>query len=146
MTPEGVISSTNFEKNRGSLPWPLETGTVVYDYGPQTYEGTSLKFDNDGWTFQTPIGQPVKAIFDGEVTSVNVFDMATGSQVVMLKHGKYFSVYGGVVNVTVTKGQHVKAGQVLGKAATSMEGVGEMEFRLLNETKFVNPALWLKRK
>lgn len=146
MTPEGVISSTNFEKNRGSLPWPVETGTLVYGFGTQTLAGTPVTFVNDGYTIHTPIGAPVKAIFDGEVSSVYFVDVNTNSQVVIVKHGKYFTAYGGVTNPTVKAGQAVKTGQTLGRVVTNDEGVGELEFRLMIESKFVNPAQWLKSK
>lgn len=146
LTPKGVISSELFEKNRGSLPWPVQSGTVVYTFGRNTYEGTKLAFENEGWTIQTPIGQPIKSVFDGVVTSIMYIDAATSSQVVMIRHGKYFSVYGGVTGVSVSKDEAVKAGQVIGKAVTNEIGVGELDFRLLNESRFINPAQWLKNK
>jgi len=146
LTPEGVISSTNFESNRGTLPWPVETGVLVYGYGSNEYQGTGLKFENNGYTIQTPIGQSVKAVFDGEVKSVMYLDPTTNSQMIMVQHGKYFSVYGGVTGVSVKKGDNVRVGQSLGKVVTSEEGVGELEFYLLIETRYLNPAQWLKRK
>ncbi|HEY8387934.1 MAG TPA: peptidoglycan DD-metalloendopeptidase family protein [Parasegetibacter sp.] len=144
LTPAGVISSTNFENNKGSLPWPVDRGEVVYEMGTQELSGTGLKFENDGITIYTLLGTDVKAVFDGEVMRVLFLD--GNSQVVMIKHGKYFTVYSGVTGATVSKGQTVKTGQVIGKVAANVDGVGELDFQVLMETRNQNPRLWLKKK
>lgn len=146
-TPEGVISSSNFEKNRGQLPWPVETGTVIYHFGRNAVAGMNgITLDNNGLTIQTPIGQPVKAIFDGEVISVSMLDAASGAMLITIRHGKYFTSYGYVKGVTVSRGQQVLAGQTLGGVAVGADGVGELEFCITQESRFINPALWLKRR
>ncbi|MCZ0212160.1 M23 family metallopeptidase, partial [Streptomyces sp. UMAF16] len=67
------------------------------------------------------IGSPVKAIFDGEVLLVNNYD---DLQMIVIKHGRYFTGYSNLNGVTVSKGDNVKAGQVIGKVAANLDGVG----------------------
>jgi murein hydrolase activator len=138
-TPEGMIVSDNFEKNKGRLPWPVEAGVVKTPFGNYGIEGTKIRGNNPGITIETQAGASVKAVFDGDVTSV--FDIE-GISVVLVRHGKYFTTYSGMSTVSVSKGAKVKAGQVLGKAASN----GEIDFLLLQENRNLNPESWLKGK
>lgn len=142
-TPEGEIISDNFEKNKGHLPWPVDRGTVKIHYGVYSVEGTTIKGNNPGLTMETDQGAPVKAVFDGEV--ITVFDV-DGSSAIVIKHGKYFTSYGNLASVTVSKGQSVKAGQVIGRASSNADGNGEVEFLLLQESRNIDPEPWIQRK
>jgi septal ring factor EnvC (AmiA/AmiB activator) len=92
---------------------------------------------------ETEQGAPVKAVFDGEV--ITVFDV-DGSSAIVIKHGKYFTSYGNLASVTVSKGQSVKAGQVIGRASSNADGNGEVEFLLLQESRNIDPEPWIQRK
>ena len=97
--------------------------------------------DNIGLTLGTQEGISVKAVFEGIVSSI--YDVA-GSQTVTIKHGKYFTTYYNLTGVTVSKGQEVKMGQVIGKAGANDDGDGEILFVVNNEATFIDPQLWLK--
>ena len=142
-TPEVTKVSVGFENNRGNLPWPVDKGTITSSFGRQRIEGTKIDEDNSGITIQTLSGAPVKAVFEGVVTTV--YDVA-GSQTVTIKHGKYFTTYFNLSTVTVAKGAKVAMGQVIGKAAENFDGDGEILFMLNEEMRFVNPEIWLKNK
>lgn len=142
-TPEVTKVSVGFENNRGNLPWPVDKGTITSSFGRQRIEGTKIDEDNSGITIQTLSGAPVKAVFEGVVTTV--YDVA-GSQTVTIKHGKYFTTYFNLSTVTVAKGAKVTMGQVIGKAAENFDGDGEILFMLNEEMRFVNPEIWLKNK
>ena len=142
-TPEGAIVSDNFEKNRGKLPWPVESGHIKTPFGNYSVAETKIVGNNPGITIETQPGASVKAVFDGDVSSV--FDIE-GVSVVFLRHGKYFTTYSGLSSVSVSKGQKVKSGQVMGRAAENADGNGEIEFLLLQETKNLNPEVWLRRR
>ena len=142
-TPEGELISDNFEKNKGKLPWPIDKGNIKVNFGRYSIPNTKITGDNPGLTLETEDGAAVKCIFDGEVTSV--FDIE-GESNVLIRHGKYFTTYGNLASVTVTKGQKLKAGQVIGKAGTNGDGNGEVEFLLLLEAKNQDPALWIRRR
>jgi septal ring factor EnvC (AmiA/AmiB activator) len=142
-TPEVTKVSVGFENNRGNLPWPVEKGTITSSFGRQRIEGTKIDEDNGGITIQTLPDAPVKAVFEGVVTTV--YDVA-GSQTVTIKHGKYFTTYFNLSTVTVAKGAKVSMGQIIGKAAENFDGDGEILFMLNEEMRFVNPESWLKNK
>jgi septal ring factor EnvC (AmiA/AmiB activator) len=142
-TPEVTKVSVGFENNRGNLPWPVDKGTITSSFGRQRIEGTQIDEDNSGITIQTLPDAPVKAVFEGIVTTV--YDVA-GSQTVTIKHGKYFTTYFNLSTVNVAKGTKVSMGQMIGKAAENFDGDGEILFMLNEEMRFVNPETWLKNR
>lgn len=143
-TPEGLTQSINFEKNRGHLPWPISSGIVIAHFGPQSVPGTKLREVNDGIFISTTVGASVKCVADGEVAAViNLNEY----QAVLVKHGKYFTTYSKLSDVSVSKGQQVSAGSVIGRAAADFEGGGEIEFIVMNDKNiYLDPERWLKSR
>lgn len=135
------VLDANFERNRGSLPWPSD-GYILSSYGPNVLPG-GVEYNNPGVSIATPTGSTVKAIFDGEVTLVNSMD---DKQVVFIKHGKYFSVYSNLSSASVSRGQTVKTGQTVGRAGANDDGQGQVDLIIMKESSNVNPALYLRRK
>ena len=124
-TSADVALSDNFEKSRGHLPWPVASGTIAMRFGPHEYL-KDIYHNNQGITIETSPGTSVKAVFKGEVQSVfNVGDVSA----VMIRHGKYFTTYSNLESVSVSKGQEVNTGQVLGKLAD----IGQLDFVLSDE-------------
>lgn len=142
-TPEGELISDNFEKNRGKLPWPVDKGQIKIHFGPYSVENLKIKGNNPGLTLETEEGAPVKAIFDGDI--IAIFDV-DGSSAVLVGHGKYFTTYSNLNGIAVSKGQRVKAGQMLGKAAANGDGNGEIEFVLMLESRNLDPEPWIRRR
>jgi septal ring factor EnvC (AmiA/AmiB activator) len=142
-TPEATEVSLVFEKNRHKLPWPVDKAQITAPFGKRKIEGTTLIEDNIGITIATVAGASVKAVFQGTVSSI--FDVA-GSQTVTIKHGKYFTTYYNLTGVTVSKGQEVKMGHVIGRAGTNDDGEGEILFVVNVDTRFDDPENWLKSR
>jgi septal ring factor EnvC (AmiA/AmiB activator) len=134
---EDMHLSGNFEKNRGHLPWPV-SGTVSMAFGPHEYI-KGIIHNNQGVTIDATAGSAVKAVFDGEVQSVfSVGDVSA----VMIRHGKYFTTYSNLSTVSVTKGEQVKTGQIIGRVAD----IGQLEFVLSDEKDHMfDPEKWLKK-
>jgi len=142
-TSEGLTQSLNFENNRGRLPWPVDAGFIAIHQGAYEIPGTKLKGYSDGIDISLPVGASVKAVADGEVSTI--FDL--GAQTVVVRHGKYFTTYSNLSSVNVSKGQQVRAGTVLGRAAAGTEGDGTLTFMVTNDKGTnLNPESWLKRK
>jgi septal ring factor EnvC (AmiA/AmiB activator) len=137
-TSEDVALSDNFEKSRGHLPWPVASGSIAMRFGPHEYL-KGITHNNQGITIETSPGTSVKAVFKGEVQSVfNVGDVSA----VMIRHGKYFTTYSNLESVSVTKGQEVNTGQVLGKLAE----IGQLDFVLSDEKdNLFDPEKWLSK-
>lgn len=132
--------NASFERNKGLLPWPVN-GYVISHFGVNQLPG-GIDYDDPGVSIGAKIGEPVKAVFNGEVTLVSYID---DKQVVYIKHGKYFTVYSNLGSSNVKKGDQVKTGQVIGKAGINDDGQGEVDFILMKESDNVNPESWLKR-
>jgi septal ring factor EnvC (AmiA/AmiB activator) len=137
-TSEDVALSDNFEKSRGHLPWPVASGSIAMRFGPHEYL-KGITHNNQGIAIETSPGTSVKAVFKGEVQSVfNVGDVSA----VMIRHGKYFTTYSNLESVSVTKGQEVNTGQVLGKLAE----IGQLDFVLSDEKdNLFDPEKWLSK-
>jgi len=132
--------NASFERNKGLLPWPVN-GYVISHFGANQLPG-GIDYNNPGVTIGAKIGEPVKAVFNGEVTLVSYIE---DKQAVFIKHGKYFTVYSNLGSSDVQRGDQVKTGQVIGKAGINDEGQGEVDFILMKESDNVNPESWLKR-
>jgi septal ring factor EnvC (AmiA/AmiB activator) len=130
----------DFERNKGKLPWPV-SGTVSMSFGRHEYI-KGIIHDNVGVTIDVQPGAAVKAVFEGEVDAImNIGDL----QAVMLRHGKYFTTYSNLGTVSVTKGEHVSTGQLLGRVGSEM-ATPQLEF-VLSDEKLRNqdPERWLRR-
>jgi septal ring factor EnvC (AmiA/AmiB activator) len=146
LNAKDVALSSSFASNKGKLPWPVDNGYVSIPYGSYSVPGTSLKGDNPGLTISTPsVGTTVKAVFDGEVLSV--FNLGDGTMAVTISHGKYFTTYSNISNITVGKGANVRTGQAIGRAAADDEGGngGKLDFLLMIDLNNVNPSPWMRR-
>ncbi len=141
-TDESKALSINFESSKGRLPWPVDAGQVTVPFGTYKIPGTKLVGKNDGIIISLPVGSPVKVVADGEVTSI--YDLG-GEQAVIVLHGKYLTTYSHLSSTNVNKGQQVRPGTVVGRAAANDEGEGEILFMVNNERgSALNPTSWLR--
>jgi len=141
-TAEDVKLNSSFESNRHNLPWPVDKGYVLYHYGMNELPN-GLKINSQGLTIGSDIGTTVRAIFDGEVVAVNNIDDV---QMIVIKHGRYFTGYNNLSGVSVSKGQNVRTGQSIGRVAPNLDGIGSVDLLLSNDTSDLDPEAWLKRK
>ena len=137
-----VALSSSFEDNRAKFPWPA-SGFISQKFGRQNHpvlKGIILQ--NDGINIQTQQGEKVKCIFEGEVRAVAIFP-SIGSSVI-INHGDYFTVYSGLKEVFVKKGQKVVTNQEIGQVSVNGEGISELRFQIRKSTVALNPQAWLK--
>ena len=140
-TSAAIALNENFKINQGKLPWPVDKGYILLHYG-QNKVG-SMVIVSDGISIGCDIGTPVKIIFGGEVVLVNNYDDV---QMVVVKHGSYFTGYSNLSGVNLSKGQTVQTGQVIGKVAANLDGIGELGLIIENEKSDLNPEAWLRRR
>jgi septal ring factor EnvC (AmiA/AmiB activator) len=133
--------ATGMENNRGRLPWPVSKGYIVAHYGKNVIEGTKIDYFNPSMTIGADVGTPVKAVFDGVVSSIP--DVA-GHTVIIIKHGNYFTSYSNVGSVSVSKGETVHTGQVIATVAADDSGNGQIDFSLSKDLNSLNPEPWLR--
>lgn len=138
-TPEAAKLSDAFEANRGSLPSPVSNGYITGRFG--AYKVDQATAMRNGVVFQTSEGASVRAVFNGTVSSVF---QQFGKFYIVIIHGEYFTVYEGLENVSVSKGQKVTTKQTIGTAGTS-DGVPELGFQIHRGATAQNPESWLAR-
>jgi murein hydrolase activator len=141
-TDADVTLNASFIKNRGSLPWPVNSGYLLLHFGLNKL-GVGVEVNSNGISIGCDIGIPVKVVFDGEVVLVDNID---NIQMVVVKHGEFFTCYSNINGVNVSKGQSVRVGQTIGKAAANLDGVGAVDFQISKEKNDVDPIQWLKRR
>ncbi|RZK46353.1 MAG: hypothetical protein EOO87_23720 [Pedobacter sp.] len=138
-SPEDAKLSDAFEGNRGSLPWPVATGTITSRFG--TYRvGTAID-NHEGVIYQTSENASVRAIFGGKVSAV--FEKF-GKWYVMIKHGEYFTIYQNLKNVSVSSGQTVTTKQSIGTAGLT-DGIPEVGLQINRGATPLNPESWVAR-
>ncbi|MCR4737441.1 MAG: peptidoglycan DD-metalloendopeptidase family protein [Bacteroidales bacterium] len=145
MTPEEKTLNTSFINNKGRLPWPVAKGAKVGDYGNYAHPDVpSVTIENRGIDILTDAGAPVRAVFEGEVTSI--MDIM-GTKVVMIRHGEYISVYQNLANVNVSKGSKVSTKQTIGTVAKNVSSnTYELHFEIWRNSSNLNPNDWLTRR
>lgn len=137
--------SGSFLNNKKKMPVPI-TGPylVVERYGVKNaISGKgNVPINTGGITFEGSKGAKARCIFDGKVTAV----LDTGNYTfVLVRHGKYISVYCNLDNVRVRGGENIKAGDIIGDVASDAKGGNpRMLFQLRLEKEKLNPAEWLK--
>ncbi|TAF83872.1 MAG: peptidase M23, partial [Sphingobacteriales bacterium] len=136
-TPESAKLSADFVSNRGRLPWPVANGVVTEKYGTQKIGGVTK--DSKGWTIRTNQGASARSVFDGTVSKILEI---SGSNIIIIRHGEFFTVYKNLATVSVGVGQKVNTKQTLGTVA-STEGSADLDFQLWKGMADQNPAAWL---
>lgn len=143
-TSEASLKLSNqFADNKSKLPWPV-SGFVSQQFGRQNHPVLKgIVLDNTGINIQTKENEKVKAIFNGEVRIVAFLPLVGNT--VVISHGDYFTVYAGLKEVFVTKGQKVSTGQELGEILTNRDGVSELKFEVRKSATALDPQQWLNR-
>ncbi|MBL7727082.1 MAG: peptidoglycan DD-metalloendopeptidase family protein [Dinghuibacter sp.] len=145
LAPAEATLNSQFEQNRGALPWPIEKGYISMHYGNVDIGG--VKFNNQSVTFETQQpGATVKAVFNGEVSGVS--DDDDGTKTVFVRHGRYISTYSNLSSVSVQRGQSITTGQQIGRTAASIEGNGrgQLEFMMTKGSSIINPEGWIRSR
>jgi septal ring factor EnvC (AmiA/AmiB activator) len=138
-----IALSSSFEDNKRKFPWPVESGFISQRFGRQNHPALKgIVIQNDGINIQTKNGEHVKAIFEGEVTAV-AFTPGIGSTV-LINHGSYFTVYSGLKDIVVKRGQKVRTNQDLGEIVSNGDGISELRFRIYKDKTPLDPQTWLK--
>ena len=134
---------TEFSKNKGKLPWPVD-GVVVDRFGQHyhpVFKTVKLPFNN-GISIAVSRNARVKAVFDGVVKQIVV--MPGYNQCVLVQHGNWFSFYCKLQNTVVKAGDKVRTGQVIGIVDT-INGDTQLHFQIWQKQTPQNPELWLRK-
>lgn len=145
LTPEQELVGSDFRKNKGKLPWPVEKGIITAGFGNQEVPGLrGSSVQNNGVDFTSAAGTEVRAVFEGEVTKV--FAILGANYTVLIRHGEFLSVYQNLVNVRVKTGDKVLTKERLGEAFTDeAENIASVHFEVWQERNILNPEEWISK-
>src|SRR5690554_266687 len=145
MTAEDKALAANFVSNKGKLPWPVEKGMVIKSFGTHQHpQFPNVTTNSSGVEIATEDNAPVRAIFEGQVMSIQVIKGA--NKVIFIQHGDYISVYSNLATVSVKKGDKVATKQTIGTVAkNSTEGRTVLKFYIYQNKTKINPANWIYR-
>lgn len=137
--------SSNFAQNKGKLPYPVEQGIITGRYGLSPHPTQKkVTVNNNGVDISTTKGAKARSVFDGEVSYVM---LQGNNNVILIRHGLYFTLYSNLEKVFVKAGEKVTTGQEIGRVHTNVsDGKTILHFEIWQENRTtVNPALWIKK-
>lgn len=145
LTAEDKALAASFSSNKGKLPWPVEKGMVIKSFGTHQHpQFPNVTTSSSGVEIATEDNAPVRAIFEGQVMSIQVIKGA--NKVLFMQHGEYISVYSNLATVSVHKGDKVSTKQKIGTVAKSpTEGRTVLKFYIYKNKTKINPADWIYR-
>ncbi len=129
----------------GKLEWPVD-GAILFEFGRDTLKSGAV-VRNQGIGIGAPVGTPVKAVEAG--TAVLVRRLSTYGLSVFVQHGDgYYSLYMQLQNTSVTEGQQVTRGQILGTVGGANSDHGpHLYFEIRGAQQIaLDPLVWLRRR
>ena len=133
-----------FEDQIRKLSWPVKTGFISLRFGLQRDPILkNVSINNTGIDIQTQRDENVAVVFEGEVR-VKAF-VPGQNNVVIIKHGNYYTVYSKLKSVEVKQGQVLRTGDLIGKVQTNNAGITQLHFEVWRDKKKLDPERWLKQ-
>jgi len=133
-------SRSLFESNRKKLPWPLVNGSIIAEFGKQKHPTLENVFiQNNGIDIVAGTNAIVYAVFDGIVAEV--MQIPGSNQLIILKHGEYYSVYSNLHNVFVSKGDSISKGKKIGMLG---EDNNMLHLEIWYDKQKLDPSDWIK--
>jgi len=130
-----------FAARRGELDWP-GVGPLRHRFGQSAAAAASSP---NGIEITTQAGTPVRVVQDGTVAFADTF--AGYGKLVIVEHGEQaFSLYGHLLDISVTRGAHVSRADPIGTAGFALLGVPGLYFELRVDGQPVDPLQWLKKR
>jgi murein hydrolase activator len=133
-------TASNFQQAKGSLPWPVENGQVVKNFGTQQHpDFKNVKTVNNGIDILTSPKASVKVVFPGKVVGTQV---VPGYQyTVIVQHDNFYTVYANMETISVKRGDVLSVNQSIGSLGDEKP---EIHFELWKEKQRLNPSDWIQ--
>lgn len=147
VSKEMKLAGNSFEENRGRLPWPVDRGIITSHFGIQKHPVLkNVTEDNIGIEITTVDRAKAKSVYKGQV--VRVFAITGANMAVIIRHGKYLTVYQNLVNVKVKQGENVETGRELGEVFLdpAADGKSILKFMVYAEKTKMDPESWITKK
>ncbi|PLX83107.1 MAG: hypothetical protein C0617_12790 [Desulfuromonas sp.] len=128
-----------FASQKGRLPWPAK-GDLRTGFGAWRHPELGTLHDSQGIEISAAGGQPIEAVWDGQVIFANWFKGY--GQLIILDHGSgYYSLYAQASRLNRKVGDRVKRGAALG--FTGEDGGDGVYFEIRHRGVPLDPTAWL---
>ncbi len=142
---EYILDNKNFAYNKGKLSHPVNNGVIISSFGEQNhpiYKG--IKIVNNGIDYSVNCNEPVMAVFEGIVAKILI--LKGSNYVLIIRHGKFYSVYQNLTNIIVNTNQKVKTSQIIGYTNCNIDDkISKLHFEIWEEMNKHDPEEWLKK-
>jgi murein hydrolase activator len=132
----GALAGTPMQEFRGVLDWPAE-GKVAVGFGPRLDPRYRTQVPHNGIELAVAPRADVRVVFPGRVLFAAPFQ-GYGNTVIVHHPGRVFTLYAGLAEPTVTKGDMVSLGDVVGSSSEALY----FEIRVENHPD--DPLNWLR--
>lgn len=133
----------NFAISKGDLPWPVNSRTISAHFGNRRHPVYGTVTPNLGVVISTEPEAEVRVVHDGYV--INIQPIPGYGNVVVVKHGRYFTAYGNLSDIRVRKNQVLQKGDLVGLSGDEYSVKGESLFFLVRENnQNLDPENWLQ--
>ncbi len=133
----GNVPATTARVSGITWQWPVN-GRLVSSFSNGQPGRQGLKIAGQ-------VGQPVRAVADGQVVYSGTGLVAYGKLVIVKHNGRLLSAYGHNQRLAVNEGDTVRAGQVIAYMGEDEERRARLHFEIRKDGKPVNPAIYLPR-
>lgn len=146
LTPSERELTNTLEANKGRLPWPVEKGYVVEHFGKNKHPVFNIVSENYGVDIRTSRGASARSVYPGEV--ISILSLPGTGNTVIVSHGSYYTVYGKLSSVNVSKGSKVGLKQKIGTVMVNDEGNANFHFEIWKAginggSSKLNPEFWI---
>lgn len=131
-----VDTGTAIQEFRGVLDWPVD-GKVIVGFGPQEDPRYGTQVPHNGIELASEPGEPVRVVFSGKVLFADPFE-GFGFTAVVQHPDRVFTLYAGLTELSVSKGDVLSLGDPVGSAGTSLY------FEVRVESRPEDPLEWLR--
>lgn len=140
----GVPTSgaASFEKGKGTLGWPV-SGPVLIGFGTQKDKSLGTYYESNGVEIAVAPGSSIRAVADGSVVFSDWFN-GYGNLLILSHQGGFHTLYAQAQQLHKSRGDQVKAGDVLAKSG--LGGRDSIYFEIRQNGLPVNPLSWLQRR
>lgn len=143
-SPEKNRTSARFSDSKGLLKIPTK-GKIINFFGlyrHQTYNVTNF---HGGIDIQAGLGEPVMAVWPGEVVFSDWFQ-GYGNLIIVNHGGSYHTLYGHLEERFKIKGDRVEAGEVIATVGdTGPVSDPRLHFQVRHHGKALDPLEWIRK-
>ncbi len=136
---ENNATSGSFAQLKGRLPWPID-GEITKRFGRQPHPTVKgVEISNNGIDISVSGRSNVAVVADGVVVSTHF--VPGYRNMVLVRHGDFYTVYSNLETVGVGSGSELSAGQSIGSISKQ---AGELHFEVWRQKERLNPEKWIK--